>query len=142
MAKKITRVLKLQVPAGQANPAPPIGSALGPFLNIMDFCKTFNAKTQKMEQGMPVPTVVTVYQDRSFTFETKTPPASYYIKKLANVKKGASNPGRDDNIATISEEKVKEIATLKMEDLNAYNIEAAMQMIRGSARSMGITVTD
>ena len=142
MAKKVERVLKLQIPAGQANPAPPIGSALGPFLNIMDFCKAFNAKTQKQEQGMPIPTVVTVYQDRSFTFETKAPPVSYFIKKFANVKKGANNPGRDNDIATITMEKVKEIANIKTDDLNSYNLEAAVEMVRGSARSMGITVID
>ncbi len=140
MAKKITGYIKLQVPAGQANPAPPIGPALGQRgLNIMEFCKAFNAASQKMEPGMPIPTVITVYADRSFSFETKTPPASYYLKKAAKLKKGGATPGRDTQ-GKVSKAQVREIAEAKLVDLNANSIDQAMKIIEGSARSMGIQV--
>jgi len=142
MAKKIDGYIKLQVPAGQANPSPPIGPALGQRgVNIMEFCKTFNAQTQGMEQGMPIPTVITVYADRSFTFETKTPPASYFIKKAARLEKAASEPGRAI-AGYITMKQAREIAETKMADLNADDLEAAAKMIVGSARSMGIEVRD
>lgn len=140
MAKKITGYIKLHVSAGKANPAPPIGPALGQRgVNIMEFCKAFNAKTQGMEVGMPVPVVITVYQDRSFSFETKTPPASYLLRKAAGLAKGTTNPGRDW-IGVVTQEQVREIATAKMQDLNASEVDAAMRIIEGSARSMGIRV--
>ena len=140
MAKKIIGYLKLQVPAGQANPSPPIGPALGQRgLNIMEFCKAFNAKTQGMEQGMPLPTVVTIFQDKSFTFVVKTPPASFLIKKAAKLKSGATNPGRE-TAGSITVKQLREIAEVKMPDLNANDVDAAMQIILGSARSMGIEV--
>jgi large subunit ribosomal protein L11 len=140
MAKKITGFLKLQVPAGSANPSPPIGPALGQRgLNIMEFCKSFNAKTQQMEKGSPVPVVITIYQDRSFTFEMKTPPVSYFLKKAAKVESGAKAPGRD-KAGTVTKAQVKEIAEKKMVDLNCDTIESAMRMVEGSARSMGIEV--
>jgi large subunit ribosomal protein L11 len=140
MAKKITGYLKLQVPAGSANPSPPIGPALGQRgLNIMEFCKAFNAKTQQMEKGSPVPVVITIYQDRSFTFEMKTPPVSYFLKKAAKLESGAKAPGRD-KAGTITKAQVKEIAEKKMVDLNCDTIESAMRMVEGSARSMGIEV--
>jgi large subunit ribosomal protein L11 len=142
MAKKVTGFLKLQVPAGAANPAPPIGPALGQRgLNIMEFCKAFNAQTQKMEKGVPIPVVITTYQDRSFTFEMKTPPVSYFLKKAANLQSGAKTPGRE-KVGTVTKAQVKEIAQQKMKDLNASDIEAAMKMIEGSARSMGLEVTE
>ncbi|WND02804.1 50S ribosomal protein L11 [Temperatibacter marinus] len=142
MAKKIDGFLKLQVPAGQANPSPPIGPALGQRgINIMEFCKAFNAKTQKMEPGMPIPTIITVYADRSFTFETKTPPASYFIKKAAGLKSASNHPGREV-AGSVSRDQVREIAEAKMVDLSANDIEAAMLIIEGSARSMGIEVKD
>ena len=140
MAKKITGYLKLQVPAGQANPSPPIGPALGQRgVNIMEFCKAFNAQTQKMEPGMPIPTILTLYADRSFTFETKTPPASFLIKKAAGLKSGSQTPGRE-TIASITRDQAKEIAEMKMVDLSANDIDAAIEIIAGSARSMGIKV--
>jgi len=140
MAKKVAGYIKLQVPAGAANPSPPIGPALGQAgLNIMEFCKAFNAKTQNMEQGMPIPTVITAYQDRTFTFETKTPPASFLLKKAAKVKKGASTVGTQI-VGSVTAAQVKEIAEAKMADLNAKDIEGACRMIEGSARSMGIEV--
>ncbi len=140
MAKKITGYVKLQVPAGAANPSPPIGPALGQRgLNIMEFCKAFNAQTQKMEKGTPIPVTITVYQDRSFTFEMKTPPVSYFLKKAAKLESGSKTPGRE-KIASVSKEQVREIAEQKMKDLNCNTIEAAMKMIEGSARSMGIEV--
>ncbi|RMB04556.1 50S ribosomal protein L11 [Eilatimonas milleporae] len=140
MAKKIDGYLKLQVPAGQANPSPPIGPALGQRgINIMEFCKAFNAKTQGMEAGMPCPTIITVYADRSFTFEIKTPPASFYLKKAAKLKSGSKEPGRSV-AGSVTRDQVKEIAEAKMKDLNANDIEAAMRIIEGSARSMGLTV--
>jgi len=140
MAKKIAGFIKLQVPAGAANPSPPIGPALGQAgLNIMEFCKAFNAKTQNMEQGMPIPTVITAYQDRTFTFETKTPPASFLLKKAAKLKKGASNVGTEI-VGSVTKAQVQEIAEAKMADLNAKDKEGACRMIEGSARSMGIEV--
>lgn len=141
MAKKINGYVSLQVPAGQANPAPPVGPALGQKgLNIMEFCKAFNAKTQGMEPGTPIPVKITAYADRTFTFITKTPPASYYLKKAAKQKKGATDPSPVDTVATVTEAQVKEIAELKMVDLSANDIEAAMKIIKGSARSMGFAV--
>src|SRR5215211_6745680 len=140
MAKKITGYIKLQVPAGAANPSPPIGPALGQRgLNIMEFCKQFNAQTQKMEKGSPIPVVITVYQDRSFTFEMRTPPVSYFIKKAAKLESGSKTPGRD-RAGTVTKAQVREIAQQKMKDLNCDTIEAAMRMVEGSARSMGIEV--
>jgi large subunit ribosomal protein L11 len=140
MAKKIQGYLKLQVPAGAANPSPPIGPALGQRgLNIMEFCKAFNAKTQEMEKNAPVPVVITIYQDKSFTFEMKTPPASFFLKKAAKLPKGSGAPGRDV-AGSVTKDQVREIAEQKMKDLNANDIEAAMLMIEGSARSMGLEV--
>jgi len=142
MAKKITGYLKLQVPAGAANPSPPIGPALGQRgLAIMDFCKQFNAQTAKMEKGMPIPVVITTYADRSFSFELKTPPVSYFIKKAAKLESGSKTPGRE-KAGTITSSQVREIAQQKMKDLNTDTIEAAMKMVAGSARSMGIEVTE
>src|SRR3954447_21906483 len=140
MAKKVTGYLKLQVPAGAANPSPPIGPALGQRgLAIMDFCKQFNAATAKMEKGMPIPVVITAYADRSFSFELKTPPVSYFIKKAAKLESGSKTPGRE-KAGIITKAQVKEIAEKKMADLNCDNVESAMRMIEGSARSMGIEV--
>ncbi|MEH6403333.1 MAG: 50S ribosomal protein L11 [Sneathiella sp.] len=140
MAKKIKGYVKLQVPAGQANPSPPIGPALGQQgVNIMEFCKAFNAATGNLESGMPIPTILTVYADRSFTFITKTPPASYFLKKAAGQKKGGSTPGREV-AASVTLDQVREIAEAKMVDLNANDIDAAMNIIKGSARSMGYVV--
>jgi len=140
MAKKVTGFLKLQVPAGSANPAPPIGPALGQRgLNIMEFCKAFNVQTQKMEKGVPIPVIITTYQDRSFTFEMKTPPVSYFLKKAAGLQSGSKTPGRD-KAGKITQAQVKEIAEKKMNDLNCSTVEAAMRMVEGSARSMGIEV--
>src|SRR6516165_684834 len=142
MAKKITGYVKLQVPAGAANPSPPIGPALGQRgLNIMEFCKAFNAQTQQMEKGSPIPVVITIYQDRSFTFEMRTPPVSYFIKKAAKLESGSKAPGRD-KVGSITKEQVKEIAEKKMKDLNSSTLDAAMRMIEGSARSMGIEVRE
>jgi large subunit ribosomal protein L11 len=142
MAKKVTGFLKLQVPAGSANPAPPIGPALGQRgLNIMQFCKDFNAQTQKMEKGMPIPVTITIYQDKSFTFEMRTPPVSYFLKKAAKIQSGSKTPGRDF-AGTVNRKQVKEIAEAKMKDLNCDTVEAAMKMIEGSARSMGIQVAE
>ena len=141
MAKKVVGLIKLQVPAGKANPSPPIGPALGQRgLNIMEFCKAFNAQTQKMEKGTPIPVVITTYQDRSFTFEMKTPPMSYFIKKAAKLESGSKTPGRDV-AGSISKAQVREIAEQKLKDLNCDTIESAMRMVEGSARSMGIEVT-
>lgn len=140
MAKKIEGYLKLQVPAGSANPSPPIGPALGQRgINIMEFCKAFNAATEKMERGVPLPTIITCFADRSFTFITKTPPASYYLKKAAKLKKGGSTPGRE-TAGSVTSAQVKEIAEAKMVDLNANTIDQAMKIIEGSARSMGLVV--
>jgi large subunit ribosomal protein L11 len=142
MAKKITGYVKLQVPSGQANPSPPIGPALGQQgLNIMEFCKAFNAHTQGQEQGVPIPTVITVYADRSFSFETKTPPASYFIKQAAKLPKAASEPGREV-VGVVRMAQLKEIAEKKMVDLNANDIDAACRMLAGTARSMGIQVME
>ncbi|HEU4659580.1 MAG TPA: 50S ribosomal protein L11 [Pseudolabrys sp.] len=142
MAKKVTGFLKLQVPAGAANPSPPIGPALGQRgLNIMEFCKAFNAQTQKMEKGIPIPVVITTYQDRSFTFEMKTPPVTYFLKKAAKLESGSKTPGRDV-AGQVSKQQVREIAEQKMKDLNCDTVEAAMRMVEGSARSMGLQVTE
>lgn len=140
MAKKIDGYLKLQVPAGSASPSPPIGPALGQRgLNIMEFCKAFNAASQEMEKGAPVPVTITIFQDKSFTFKMKTPPASFLLKKAANLKSGSNEPGR--KIAgSVTRAQVKEIAEVKMKDLNANDIDQAMLIIEGSARSMGLEV--
>ena len=141
MAKKITGYIKLQVPAGAANPSPPIGPALGQRgVNIRDFCKAFNAATQDQEKGMPIPTVITVYADRSFSFETKTPPASYLLKKAARIQSGSKEPGKAA-IGRVTRAQLREIAEIKMKDLNANDIEAAANIIEGSARAMGLEVT-
>ena len=150
MAKKIAGTMKLQIPAGAANPSPPVGPALGQRgINIMEFCKAFNAKTADMEQGAPCPTVITYYQDKSFSMEVKTPPASYYLKKAAGLKpvgkrnrpRGAENPGRE-TVATVTVSQVKEIAEQKMSDLNAVDMDGAVAMISGSARAMGLEVVE
>src|SRR5918996_2292161 len=142
MAKKVVGLIKLQVPAGAANPSPPIGPALGQRgLNIMEFCKAFNAQTAKLEKNMPIPVTITVYQDRSFTFEMKTPPVSYFIKKAAKLESASKTPGRD-KAGFVTKAQVKEIAEKKMKDLNCSTIEAAMKMVEGSARSMGIEVRE
>ncbi len=141
MAKKVSGLIKLQIPAGKANPAPPVGPALGQHgVNIMQFCKEFNAKTQD-QAGMIIPVVITVYQDRSYSFITKTPPAAILLKKAAGIQSGSGEP-HVKKVATVSKDQVKEIAELKMPDLNAGSIEAAMSMIAGTARSMGIVVED
>ena len=140
MAKKIDAYIRLQVKAGQANPSPPVGPALGQHgVNIMDFCKAFNAKTQEMEPGAPCPTIITYYVDKSFTMEVKTSPASYFLKKAAKIKSGAKTTGKEV-VASVTAAQVKQIAESKMADLNATDIEGAMQIIAGSARSMGIEV--
>jgi len=140
MAKKLAGKMKLQVPAGQANPSPPVGPALGQRgINIMEFCKAFNAKTQEMEPGAPCPTVITYYQDKSFDMEIKTPPASYYLKKAAKLKSGSKLPSRE-TVGSVSAKQLREIAEAKWRDLNANDVEAAMKIIAGSARSMGIEV--
>ena len=140
--KKIEGYLKLQVPAGQANPSPPIGPALGQRgINIMEFCKAFNAATQGLDQGSPIPTVITIFQDRSFTFETKTPPASYFLKKAAKLNKGSGEPGREV-AGRVTQSQLKQIAEAKMQDLNANSVEQAMKIIAGSARSMGLEVQE
>jgi large subunit ribosomal protein L11 len=140
MAKKIVGFLKLQVAAGSATPSPPIGPALGQRgINIMEFCKAFNAQTQEMEKGSPVPVVITYYQDKSFTFQMKTPPVSYFLKKAANIKSGSKTPGRG-TAGSVTRDQVREIATAKMKDLNATDIDGAVKMVEGSARSMGLEV--
>jgi large subunit ribosomal protein L11 len=140
MAKKVAGQLKLQVPAGSATPSPPIGPALGQRgINIMEFCKAFNAQTQEMEKGSPIPVVITYYQDKSFTFVMKTPPVTYFLKKAANLKSGSKEPGKAV-AGQVSRAKVREIAEAKMKDLNANDVEAAMRMVEGSARSMGLEV--
>ena len=142
MAKKIVGYVKLQVPAGAANPSPPIGPALGQRgLNIMEFCKAFNAKTQEVERNTPIPVTITVFSDKSFSFDMKTPPASYFLKKAAKLSAGSQMPGRD-LVATVSMAEVRKIAEAKMTDLNANNIDAAAKIIAGSARSMGIEVRE
>ncbi|MFC7396488.1 50S ribosomal protein L11 [Chelatococcus sp. GCM10030263] len=141
MAKKITGYVKLQVPAGAANPSPPIGPALGQRgLNIMEFCKAFNARTAQMEKGMPIPVIITAYQDRSFTFEMKQPPVSYFLKKAAGVTSGSKTPGKGAMAGQVTRTQLQEIAEKKMADLNCDSIEAAVAMIEGSARSMGLEV--
>jgi len=142
MAKKVKALVKLQVPAGKANPSPPIGPALGQAgLNIMEFCKAFNAQTQQMEQGMPIPVVITAYQDASFDFITKTPPASYLLKKAAKVDKGAGTTGTQI-VGSVTMAQCREIAETKMVDLNANDLDAAAIMIAGTARSMGLEVQE
>ena len=142
MAKKIVGYIKLQIPAGKANPSPPVGPALGQRgLNIMEFCKAFNAQTQKLEKGAPIPVTITVYADRSFTFELRTPPVSHFLKKAAKLESGSKTPGRDV-AGSVTTAQVREIAEQKMKDLNCDTIEAAMRMVEGSARSMGIEVTE
>lgn len=140
MAKKIEGYIKLQIPAGKANPAPPIGPALGQHgVNIMEFCKAFNAKTQNDDPDMKIPVVITVYADRSFTFETKTPPAADLLRKAAGIAKGSGTPNKE-KIGTISRAKIEEIAKTKMQDLNTTNLESAMKTIEGTAKSMGLSV--
>ena len=142
MAKKIEGYIKLQVPAGSATPSPPIGPALGQRgVNIMEFCKAFNAATQEMEKAMPIPTVITVYADRSFTFITKTPPASYFLKKAAKLTSGSKEPGKLV-AGSVTTSQIKEIAEAKMADLNANDVDQAMKIIAGSARSMGLEVVE
>jgi large subunit ribosomal protein L11 len=147
MAKKISGYVKLQVPAGAANPSPPIGPALGQRgLNIMEFCKAFNAKTAQMEKGTPIPVIITAYQDRSFTFEMKQPPVSFFLKRAANLKigkkpaSGSKTPGKGAPAGRVTEAQIREIAERKMPDLNCDSVESAMAMIRGSARAMGLEV--
>ncbi|WDI30967.1 50S ribosomal protein L11 [Hyphococcus flavus] len=142
MAKKIAGYLKLQVPAGAASPSPPIGPALGQRgLNIMEFCKAFNAKTQEMEKGMPIPTIITIFSDKSFTFVTKTPPAAFYLKKAAKLQKGGSTPGKAV-AGKVTKKQCREIAEAKMADLNANDLDAATNIIMGSARAMGLEVQE
>jgi large subunit ribosomal protein L11 len=142
MAKKIVGYIKLQVPAGKANPSPPIGPALGQRgLNIMEFCKQFNAQTQKIEAGIPIPVVITAYGDRTFTFVMKTPPVSYFLKQAAKIESGSKAPGRD-KAGKVTKAQLRDIAEKKMVDLNANDVEAAMIMIAGSARSMGLEVVE
>ena len=142
MAKKITGYIKLQVPAGAANPSPPIGPALGQRgVNIMEFCKAFNAATGDVEKGMPIPTIITVYADRSFSFETKTPPATFLLKKAAKLKSGSKEPGKA-SAGTIKRSQLREIAEAKMKDLNANDLDAATKIIEGSAISMGLDVVE
>jgi large subunit ribosomal protein L11 len=142
MAKKIVGYIKLQVPAGKANPSPPIGPALGQRgLNIMEFCKQFNAATQGLEPGMPIPVVITAFADRTFAFVSKTPPASYFLKRAAGLEKGSATPGRA-NVGKVTLAQVREIAEQKMKDLNANGIDAAISMVKGSALSMGIEVVE
>ena len=147
MAKKITGYVKLQVPAGAANPSPPIGPALGQRgLNIMEFCKAFNAKTAQMEKGTPIPVIITAYQDRSFTFEMKQPPVTYFLKRAAGLKlgkkpaSGSKTPGKGGAVGRVTEAQLREIAAVKMPDLNCESVDAAVAMIRGSARAMGLEV--
>lgn len=143
MAKKITGYIKLVVPAGKANPSPPIGPALGQAgVNIMEFCKGFNAQTQGMEPGMPIPCVITVYADRSFSFVMKTPPASYYLIKAAKVDKGSGTTGKDKAVGRVTMAQVREIAAAKLKDMNAANVDSAAKSIAGTARSMGIEVVE
>ena len=147
MAKKVLTLIKLQVPGGAANPAPPVGPALGQHgVNIMEFCKAFNAKTAQMEKGMPIPVIITAYQDRSFTFEMKQPPVSYFLKKAAGLKlgkkpaSGSKTPGRGASVGRITEAQIREIAEKKMPDLNAHDVDQAAKIIEGTARSMGVEV--
>ena len=141
MAKKITGYVKLQVPAGAANPSPPIGPALGQRgLNIMEFCKAFNARTSQMEKGTPIPVIITAFQDRSFTFEMKQPPVSFFLKKAASIDKGSQTPGKGNQVGRVTQDQIREIAEKKMADLNCDNVDSAVAMIRGSARAMGLEV--
>jgi large subunit ribosomal protein L11 len=143
MAKKVIGYIKLQVPAGKANPSPPIGPALGQRgLNIMEFCKSFNAATQQLEAGMPIPVVITAYSDRTFTYVTKTPPVTYFLKKAAGIQKGSQTPGKGASVGQVTMEQIREIAAKKMADLNANDIEAAASMIVGSAKSMSLKVVE
>ena len=143
MAKKITGYIKLQIPAGKANPSPPVGPALGQRgLNIMAFVKEFNAATQGMEPGTPTPVVITAYSDRSFTFVTKTPPNTHFLLKAAKVDKGSTTPGKGGSVGGVTRSQLREIAETKMKDMNAYDVEAALRMLVGSARSMGLTVVE
>ena len=142
MAKKIDGYIKLNIPAGGANPSPPVGPALGQRgVNIMEFCKAFNASTETLEKNMPIPVVITVFSDKSFSFTTKTPPVSFFLKKAIGKDKGSSEPGRVI-AGSIKIEQIREIAENKMKDLNAYNIEGAIEMVKGSARSMGLEVLE
>ena len=142
MAKKVVGYIKLQVPAGKANPSPPIGPALGQRgLNIMEFCKTFNARTQGMEPGMPIPVTITAYADRSFTFEMKSPPNSYFLLKAAGIEKGSQTPGKG-TVGKVTMAQIRDIAAKKMKDLNAKDLDGACRMIAGSARSMGLEVVE
>jgi large subunit ribosomal protein L11 len=142
MAKKVAGFLKLQVPAGSATPSPPIGPALGQRgINIMEFCKAFNAQSQEMEKGSPIPVVITYYQDKSFTFQMKTPPVSFFLKKAANLKSGSKTPGRG-SVGSVTRAQVRDIAEKKLKDLNAVDVDGAMRMVEGSARSMGLEVVD
>ena len=143
MAKKITGYIKLQVPAGKANPSPPIGPALGQRgLNIMEFCKKFNAETQNVEVGTPLPVIITAFGDRTFTFVIKTPPVSFFLKRAANLQSGSKTPGRGNTVGKVTMDQCREIAEKKMKDLNAHDVDAAVQMIVGSARSMGLSVVE
>jgi large subunit ribosomal protein L11 len=143
MAKKIAGYVKLQIPAGKANPSPPVGPALGQRgLNIMQFCKEFNALTQNMEPGMPVPVVITAFADRTFSFITKTPPNSYFLKKAAGIEKGTTAPGKGAPIGRVTTAQLREIATQKMQDMNTTDLEAAVRMLADSARSMGLAVVE
>jgi large subunit ribosomal protein L11 len=143
MAKKVVGIIKLQVPAGKANPSPPIGPALGQRgLNIMEFCKAFNVATQNLEPGMPIPVVITAYGDRSFTFVTKSPPNSYFLKKAAGIEKGSQTPGKTRPTGQVTMAQIREIAEQKMQDLNAKDIDGACRMLIGSARSMGLEVVE
>ena len=142
MAKKVTGLIKLQIPAGQANPSPPVGPALGQAgLNIMEFCKAFNAQTQGMEPGMPVPVVITAYGDRTFSFITKTPPVTYFLKKAAKLDKGVNKPGHESK-GQVTMDQLREIAKVKMVDMNTTDVEAACRMLAGSARAMGLAVVE
>lgn len=141
--KPIASLVKLEIPAGKANPAPPVGTALGPRgVNLMEFCKAFNDRTKAMEPGAPIPAVITVYEDRSFTFITKTSPVSYYLKKFAKVDKGSAQTRKIPHVGSVTKSQVKEIAKIKLKDMNAYDETAAVKMIMGSAESMGIKVID
>jgi large subunit ribosomal protein L11 len=143
MAKKIEGYVKLQIPAGKANPSPPVGTALGPRgVNIMEFCKQFNAQTQSIEPGMPIPVVITVFSDRSFSFVMKTPPASYFLMKAAGIDKGSQTTGKGGTVGKVTVAQLRKIAEQKMPDLNANSVDAAVSMLRGSARSIGLEVVE
>jgi large subunit ribosomal protein L11 len=143
MAKKIVGYIKLQIPAGKANPSPPVGPALGQRgLNIMQFCKEFNAQTQGMEVGMPIPVVITAFGDRTFTFIMKTPPNTYFLKKAAGISKGTTTPGKGNPVGKVTIDQLREIAATKMKDMNANDVDGAVRMLAGSARSMGLTVVE